>query len=79
MNQQSTINNQQSTINNQQSTINNQQSTINNQQSTNLLNNKCTICLIENTIKYLYKNIISNKSIVKCKKIEIEYLYPYPT
>ena len=40
---------------------------------------KCPICSSENTIEYLYKNIIDNKSIVKCKNCEIEYLYPYPT
>ncbi|PCG19262.1 hypothetical protein KQ44_03815 [Brachyspira sp. G79] len=37
------------------------------------------MCSSENSIKYLYNNIISNKSIVKCKNCEIEYLYPYPT
>ncbi len=43
------------------------------------INNKCPICSSENTAKYLYKNIIGNKNILKCQNCEIEYLYPYPT
>lgn len=43
------------------------------------IKNKCPICSNENTIEYLYKNSVGNKSIVKCKNCEIEYLYPYPT
>ncbi len=31
------------------------------------MNHKCHICSNENTIEYLYKNSIGNKSIVKCK------------
>ncbi|WP_455144920.1 class I SAM-dependent methyltransferase [Brachyspira pilosicoli] len=44
-----------------------------------MMNDKCPICSMENAIEYLYKNSIGNKSIVKCKNCEIEYLYPYPT
>ena len=44
-----------------------------------VVNNICPICSNNNTIEYLYKNLIGDKSILKCNNCEIEYLYPYPT